>query len=632
MKEKLGLRSQQREKTKLKMKSLSHAFFFDLRTIAVRLHAAQARQGGEETVPAPAGRRPTRAMPSSTSVGPGRGISPAAAAALSRLTAVEGFASSLRTQAEVDALCHKHGVPKDRYTARPAGDLLRANSTPPPGAICVYARALEAGLRFPLCGFFREALAHFGVAPAQLTPNGWRVMEGFLALCRSAGVPPSLAVFLRFFYLSAIDRKRKKGWYCLGPVHDTSGLRFTGMPNRASRSIMGWKYDFFFLSSPEPRHCAVEWGAPSKGSFRKPALTVEENESMVKLLSAHGGVAVDLRNLLPATCPRRRRRRRRLCNSYPAGSAAVITTGSPRTPPPPPPPPSSTRTSCSKGMDPSVYDMMKVLLAEKAAAQASASAKKRTWEEANGGENDGHSPTLSVLSSVHSPPPQHFPSRHEGHMELLQGAVAQQLERAFAANEPSDDSASAFRQVEEKLVAREREAAALREQLEEAKNELAAAKRAADADREKAKSELAAVGTELETTKAELAAVEGEAVNTKAELAAAREEAVNTKAELAAAREEAAKTKAELAAAKRSAEAELVQANAGLTAAKRAAETELVKTKAKLAAVEAELESAKAAAAQQLLASEEHVRQRAEEALEGYKRWRGRHAPAGRAA
>uniref|UniRef100_A0A453QW86 Uncharacterized protein n=1 Tax=Aegilops tauschii subsp. strangulata TaxID=200361 RepID=A0A453QW86_AEGTS len=101
--------------------------------------------------------------------------------------------------------------------------------------------------------------------------------------------------------------------------------------------------DFFFLSSPEPWHCAVEWGAPSKGSFRKPALTVEENESMVKLLSAHGGVAVDLRNLLPATCPRLRRRRR-LWNSNPAVSAAVITTASP------PPPSSSTRTtSCSKG-------------------------------------------------------------------------------------------------------------------------------------------------------------------------------------------------------------------------------------------------------------------------------------------
>ena len=39
-----------------------------------------------------------------------------------------------------------------------------------------------------------------------------------------------------------------------------------------------------------------------------------------------------------------------------------------------------------------------------------------------------------------------------------------------------------------------------------------------------------------------------------------------------------------------------------------------------------------AAAAQELLASEEKVRRRAELALEGYERWRGRHTPAGRAA
>ncbi|XP_044436844.1 uncharacterized protein [Triticum aestivum] len=558
-------------------------------------------------------------MPSS-SVNPENGVAAAAellasyAAMPTRATDAESFVSFPRTQDEVDALCKMYGVPKE-FTARPAGDL-RANSTPPPGSICVYARALEAGMRVPLHGFFRDALAHLGVAPAQLTPNAWRFMAGFHALCHSASVPPSLAVFLRFFTLYAFDSKHKKGWYFFRCRRDNSSLRFRGLPKSDSNSIKDWKHEFFFLSSPEPWPCAVEWGEPSKRSYRDLRLTVEENKSVVKLLSAHGGAAVDLRNLLPAGCSGERCR---LCNSYPAVSAAVITTASP-----PPPLPSSTR------MDPSVHDMMKTMLKEKAAAQASALAKKRTWEEADGGQ----SPPLSLLSSVHSPPPQHFPSRHDGHTELLQGAVAQQL-------------------------AREREAAALREQLEEAKNELAAAKRAADAEREKAKSEFAAAGAELENTKAELTAVEGEVVKTKAELsaslaeaelaaakqaaeavktkeelaaaraevvktktelAAARAETVNTKVELAAAREEVVKTKAELAAAKRS--------NAVLTAA----ETELVKVKAKLAAAEARLESAKAAAVQQLLASEENVRQRAEDALEGYRRWRGRHAPAGRAA
>ncbi|XP_044436168.1 uncharacterized protein [Triticum aestivum] len=578
-----------------------------------------------------------RTMPSSSSVYPERRIVTAAElvagnnAKETRATGAEGFASLLRTQEEVDALCDKYGVPKE-FTARPAGDL-RANSTPPPGAICVYARALEAGMRVPLHGFFRAVLAHFGIAPAQVTPNGWRFMADFLVLCQSAGVPPSPAVFLRFFQLSIMDQKHEKGWYFFRSRRDIASL-----PNGGCKTTPGWRHEFFFLSSPEPWHCAVEWGEPSNGSFLDPVLTVEENKSVVRLLSAHGGAAadlrnllpagrcricaaVDLRNLLPATCPRRRRSLR---NSNLAATS-------------PPPRPSS----CT---DPSVHDMMQTMPADKVAAQASASGKKRTWEEANGGEE------VPPLSSVLSPP-QHFLSKHDGHTtdwdggrELLQETVAPPSERAFAANEPSDGAAirraaNYVLELGEKLLARERDAAALREQLEEAKAELAAAKWAADVEREKAKSELAAAGAELEKTKAQLAAVETEVVKTKAELsaslveaelAAAKQaaEAVKTKDERAAAWEEMMKTKAELAAA----EAELVQAKAELTAAKRAAETELVKTKAKLAAAEAELGSAKAAVAQQLLASEELVRQRAEDALEGYKRWRGRQAPAGRAA
>jgi hypothetical protein len=61
----------------------------------------------------------------------------------------EGFASFLLTQDDVDAVCKKYGVPMGWYTARPAGDL-RASSPPPAGAVCVYAHALEAGMRVPL--------------------------------------------------------------------------------------------------------------------------------------------------------------------------------------------------------------------------------------------------------------------------------------------------------------------------------------------------------------------------------------------------------------------------------------------------------------------------------------------------
>ena len=246
-------------------------------------------------------------MPSSSTIDPDNGVASATdldvAAAAAGVPSKqwtgrgrpEEFASILRTQAKIDAICKKHGVPKE-FTARPAGDL-RANSTPPPGAICVCPRALEAGMRIPLHGFFCEALAHFGIAPAQLSPNGWRIMAGFLVLCRSVGVPPSLAVFRRFFVLSIVNQGQKKGWYFFRS-RDSSGLRFTGMPSPSSISFRYWKQEFFFLSSPEPWPCPLEWGEPSKSSFQVPVLTGEENKSAAKLLRAHGGVAVDLRTYL----------------------------------------------------------------------------------------------------------------------------------------------------------------------------------------------------------------------------------------------------------------------------------------------------------------------------------------------
>jgi hypothetical protein len=152
----------------------------------------------------------------------------------------------------------------------------------------VYAHALESGMRVPLHGFFCEVLVHFGIAPAQLMPNGWRVMAGFLALSRSVGVPPSLGVFRRFFVLSTVSHKLK-GWYCFR-ARDSSGLRFTGMPN----TPLDWKRLYFFLSSPEPWPCPVEWGEPSKSSFVNPALTSEEKRSAKKILDAYGA-GVDIK-------------------------------------------------------------------------------------------------------------------------------------------------------------------------------------------------------------------------------------------------------------------------------------------------------------------------------------------------
>ncbi|KAM0918541.1 hypothetical protein ACQ4PT_009043 [Festuca glaucescens] len=409
-----------------------------------------------------------------------------------KLPGAESIVSLLLTQNEVNALCEKHGVPKE-FKARPAGDL-RLNSVPPPGAICVYAHALEAGMRFPLHGFFCQALAHFGIAPAQLTPNGWRIMAGFLALCHSAGVPPSLAVFRHFFTLSIVNNK-EKGWYFFRSK-DNSGLRFTGLPTPSS----DWRKRFFFLSSTEPWPCPVEWGEPPKTSFVDPLLTDEESLWASKLLRAHGAAAIDLNTDL---------------RDSNLAAAAMSTTTLPA-------PPSTTRTttSSSRGIDPQIYDMVKTMYAEKVAAQSAKKVKaepaseapvlpplcgeKKGPGEANNGEAN---PPPTVVTGVFSPPrrfsrkPQHFPGGHgrdstdwEAARDLLHGAITPSQKRAFAAAEPSAIVASSYFEflqatncasfssryalaLEKKLVERDAEIAALREQLEETNGELAVAKR-----------------------------------------------------------------------------------------------------------------------------------------------------------
>uniref|UniRef100_A0ACD5XXJ9 Uncharacterized protein n=1 Tax=Avena sativa TaxID=4498 RepID=A0ACD5XXJ9_AVESA len=415
----------------------------------------------------------------------------------------EVVVSLLCTQDDVDAVCRKYGVPKGQYTARPAGNL-RASSPPPPGAVCVYAHALEAGMRVPLHPFYRDALAHLGIAPTQLAPNGWRIMAGFLVLCHSAGVPPSLAVFRHFFgflpLLPAKDDKRKR-WYFFRS-RDTSGLCLAGLPHRNK----DWKRGFFFLSSPEPWGCPVEWGQPPESSFVEPMLSGEEEEMAARLLQAHDAAPVDLRTYL--------------CDSNLV--AAMISPASPA------PPSSCARTSAgSTGMDPSVYGMMKTMLAEKAAAAAKKvktepgsspfCGKKRSLDdEANGEEclppssvlpntpPAAHGCSSSVPAGVCSPPPgfprtpQHFATGHEGAStdwkaarELLQGAVAPAQERVFAASRPSDVVASCCvavlkaanytsfslgyaLELEKKLAARDAEVAALQDQLNRAKAKLAA--------------------------------------------------------------------------------------------------------------------------------------------------------------
>jgi hypothetical protein len=111
----------------------------------------------------------------------------------------ERVISRLRTQKTLGDICKKYWIPDD-FAPVLAGDLSSC-SPPPPGSVCVYVDALEAGLRLPLHPLFGTVLSHFGVAPGQLAPNGWRALAGFVVLSHFAGVAPSLSAFRYFFSL-----------------------------------------------------------------------------------------------------------------------------------------------------------------------------------------------------------------------------------------------------------------------------------------------------------------------------------------------------------------------------------------------------------------------------------------------
>ncbi|PUZ75321.1 hypothetical protein GQ55_1G151200 [Panicum hallii var. hallii] len=216
--------------------------------------------------------------------------------------AAEQFRSTLRTQESLAGLRARYGVPEG-FGLIPAGASQAACDPPPQprgrgGAaasavpICVYAQAFAAGMRLPLHPFVAGALAHYGIAPSQLAPNGWLVLVAFTVLChfRGAGAP-SLPVFRHFFGLAPLPKA--KGWYSFRGRESVPAL-FTGLPN----STKTWKEEFLLVSPPPgaPWRCPVRWGEPSKEATSDPVLTEAEAALARRLAQGHG--VVDLKTYL----------------------------------------------------------------------------------------------------------------------------------------------------------------------------------------------------------------------------------------------------------------------------------------------------------------------------------------------
>ncbi|XBI07762.1 hypothetical protein VPH35_135616 [Triticum aestivum] len=505
----------------------------------------------------------------------------------------ERVTSRLRRPGALKALCKRYSIP-DGFAPVLAGDRSSC-STPPPGSVCVYLDALDAGMRLPLHPFFAAVLNHFGLAPGQLSPNGWRAMAGFVALSRSAGVDPSLAVFRHFFALCPFP---PHGFYTLRGK-DADGLLFARI---RAKFVKGWKEDFFFLESSAPWPCPVEWGEPSRSSTFDPSLTVQEKAVADSLLRARGSSPIDLFAYL-----------------HHRNMAAANITGVSSPPP--------TRKAAP------------VHVAMEEAAAARASAGKVTVKSEPGCKVPPCAPSPGKKRKLPEDRADGESSAYKdgdwkAARRLLQGTVTPSRERELAASKPADVVASTYvsllqtanevafslgyaLELEDKLRARERKADALQ-------GELHRKLKARETEAEALRAELRRAKAELdETTKAAVAREElcrktkarerdtAEADALRAELRKAKAVLAEAKADAGIAAAAARGLREELDRKQKARERD-----AGESDALRA---ELQQAKAELAATKAEAERA-AAARWFWASSREHARALAERELRGYER------------
>lgn len=66
-----------------------------------------------------------------------------------------------------------------------------------PDKFLVYSGALKSGLRFLVHPLVEEVLDGFDLGLAQLTPNSWSSVLGYVAKCEMKGLKPSFNAFLR---------------------------------------------------------------------------------------------------------------------------------------------------------------------------------------------------------------------------------------------------------------------------------------------------------------------------------------------------------------------------------------------------------------------------------------------------
>ncbi|CAH9063813.1 unnamed protein product [Cuscuta europaea] len=88
----------------------------------------------------------------------------------------------------------------------------------PEGCFVVHMLSVTLGLRFPLHPFLVEYLNFVKLARCQLTPNNHSYIMGFLHLCRSSWVTPTLDLFFQSFNLCRGGHTNSEGFTTLQQI------------------------------------------------------------------------------------------------------------------------------------------------------------------------------------------------------------------------------------------------------------------------------------------------------------------------------------------------------------------------------------------------------------------------------
>ena len=108
---------------------------------------------------------------------------------------------------------------------------------PPIGWLEIYEDSLKAGLRFPFHPFVIKLMTQYNMCPAQIAPNSWRIIIGFLSLCLLHKRNPIVDLFRACYSLKGHP---DKDWWYFSLRKNLQFLR--GIPS----SVHRWKVQFFF--------------------------------------------------------------------------------------------------------------------------------------------------------------------------------------------------------------------------------------------------------------------------------------------------------------------------------------------------------------------------------------------------